>query len=451
LGIFSVPLISAGDLAIFRALLGIAFLCILLYEPVRAVARPDQRAYSALADLQWLRALAASETGTFALQVIGCTAAALFALGIRAHLAYLVLVTVLLLHATILLESRGVHDWNVAIVTLLAMVVVPWGSAPPLWRAVRSRRQPPDATSVSHRYGFAIWLPGLTLGLAYVAAAYAKLSRSGLDWITSGAVRYHFVEDGRNTPFTLGLWVATQPAAAVTLSFLAVLVEATFIIVVFVSSWRGRMGFGLAALGLMAGFYVFQGIHWLPWLILLAAFLPWNRRHARRVPTTGNDLTWQHMAVVAVVVAAQMYASYNRIEMEPLLSDYPMYSNTYESPEQFDRSMGRVRYESQGVDITDQVETADGADTLREIASDPAQQRQVTQSSQALADFARRFAERYGAAPSEIDIIAIRTPFDWQRGRYLPLARERLVTVHLSTGIIDGRPSRSGGASRRDP
>ena len=451
LGVLGVPYISACALAIFRALLGFAFLGVLIYHPIQAVPRADQRAYSPLAELEWVQALAASGTGTFALQSIGCAAAALFALGIRARPSYFVLVTVLLLHATILLVRRGVHDWDVAIVTLLALVIVPWGSAPPLWSLGARLRSTSGETSVSRLYGFAVWLPGLTLGLAYAAAAYAKLSRSGFEWISSGAVRYHFVEDGRNTPFVFGLWVATHPTVAMTLSLLAILVEATLIAVVFVASWRARMMFGLAALALMGAFYVFQGVLWWPWLILLSAFLPWNGRHGVGVVNAGRDLTWTHAAVVAVVVTAQVLASYQRLEIEPLVSNYPMYSHTYESPEQFDRDTARVRFESEGVDITERVETAGGADVLRRIAMDAGEQRPVERSREALADFGRRFTERYGAAPSQVDVVVLRNPFDWQRGRYLPPALERLGTVHLATGIIDPTSSLSGGASRGDP
>jgi hypothetical protein len=451
LGLFGVPDVSARDLAVFRAFLGFAFLCILFYDPIRAVPRVEQRAYSPLADLEWVHALAASATGTSILQAIGCASAVLFALGIRARLSYVVLVTVLLLHATTLLVRRGVHDWDIAIVTLLGWLVVPWGSAPPLWQIVRSGASSASPI-VSPAYGFAIWLPGLTLGLAYAAAAYAKLSRNGLDWITSGAVRYHFVEDGRNTPFVLGLWVATHPSVAVTFSFLAVLVEALFIAVVFVTSWRLRAAFALAALGLMAGFYVFQGVYWWPWLIMFAAFLPWNRRRGVPAAQTGGHLTRAHAGVVAALVAAQVYASYRNIEIEPLLSNYPMYSNTYESPEQFDRNMARVRFESNGVDITDRVETAGGSDLLRQVVSGAAEGRRSAEgAAAALAAFRNAYGQRFGPPPETIDVVRVRNPFDWQRGRYLPPVAEPVGSVRLPAGIIDGRPSRSGGASTGDP
>lgn len=430
LHLFHVPSISARSLAVFRAFLGLALLGILVFvDPIRAVPLDQQHVYSPLVDMDWLQALAASDGGTLTLQVIGCVGALLFALGIVARPSYVVLVTVLLTHATMLLVRRGVHDWDLPIVTLLALLVVPWNDA-------RFRAGPEPGRPASRAYGFAIWLPGLTIGLAFLAAAYAKLHTSGLDWITSGAVKYHFVDDGQNAPVTLGLWIATQPGLAVALSLAAILVETLFILVVFVRRWQARAAFGLVGAGLMAGFYVFQGVRWWPWLMLFAAFLPWERI-PRRPPATpepaagSRDLTWAHAAVVAVLIAAQAWASYRAIEIEPLLSNYPMYSITYESGEHFERSQARLLFESDGMDITDQVRAAEGAGMLGDIVEQEDAEAGDARS-QDLAAFRARYAGLYGQSPAVIDVIRESDPFDWSAGRYLPLARTRLGTVRLA-------------------
>src|SRR5688500_3212900 len=101
LHVFHVPSISPRSPAIFRAFIGLALLAILvLVDPVRAVPLDQQNVYSPLVDMDWLQALAASERGTLTLQIIGCLSALLFAFGIFARASYLVLVTVLLTHAT---------------------------------------------------------------------------------------------------------------------------------------------------------------------------------------------------------------------------------------------------------------------------------------------------------------------------------------------------------------
>lgn len=433
LSVFAVPRISPRSLSIFRAILGTGLLLILLDDPIRAVPRALQTAYSPLADAAWVHTLGASDTGTFALQLVACAAAIAFAVGVRARLAYVVLASVLLVHALLLLLRRGVHDWDLPIVTLLALVAVPWGDAPPLWRLRGGTGE--TGTATSRAYGFAVWLPGLTIGLALAAAAYAKIDRSGLEWITGGAVRYHFVDDGRNAPFALGLWVATHPGVAVLMSLGAVLVESLFILVVFVRGWRARGAFGLAGMGLMAGFFVFQGVHWWPWLLLFAAFLPWgpdgSTDHAT-VPSGGRDLTPVHAALVAVLVLAQIYASYRAIEVEPLLSNFPMYSLTYESPDHFERSREQMLFEASGVDITDRVREAMGASTLEALAQSSERSTVPDQELAELTEFRSRYMTLYGATPPAIDVFLLRrNPFDWQEGRYLPERRERLGTVQL--------------------
>lgn len=428
LRLFGVPRITAYSLGVFRAVLGSGLLLILLVaDPIIAVPLDLQQAYSPLADMGWVHGLAASETGTRMLQVIGCVSALLFALGIWARPSFFVLVTVLLTHVTMLLLRRGVHDWDLPIVTLLALLVVPWGDAPPVFR-LRSY-----SGETSRAYGFAVWLPGLTIGLAYAAAAYAKMQTSGFEWITSGAVRYHFVDDGQNAPIDLGLWIATQPDVAVVLSALAVLVEAVFIIVIFVSGWRARAAFGLVGACLMSGFYLFQGVHWWPWLILYAAFLPWNRISPARAIDGRRDLTWVHGCVVVALVATQIWASYRAIEIEPLLSNYPMYSITYQSPEHFEYSHGRPHFEAEGSDITDGVVEAGGASTLMTIAE---RQREGEPAgpelASALAEFGGRYATLFGTVPASIDAGVLLEPFDWQAGKYLPPARESVGMVRVS-------------------
>jgi hypothetical protein len=280
-----------------------------------------------------------------------------------------------------------------------------------------------------------VWLPGLTIGLAFAAAALEKLRRSGLAWITDGAVRYHFVEDAANAPFTLGRWVATQPGLAVLLSLAGIAVEAAFIAVIFCRSWRARAMFGLAGAGLMAGFYVFQGIRWWPWWVLFAAFLPWSRgdaHAAHAAPSRGRDLTVVHAAVVVTLVAGQVWASYQRTEIEPLLSHYPMYSTTYDSPEYFERQQTRTRFEANGRDITDRVEAAGGAAPVLGALDAPGDVRDAdTEIGRALMEFRDRYAGLYGQVPASIEAVRWSRPFDWENGHFKPDVRERIGSVEL--------------------
>ena len=169
----------------------------------------------------------------------------------------------------------------------------------------------------------------------------------------------------------------------------------------------------------MAGFYVFQGVRWWPWLMLFTAFLPWNRRDVAPAGTGSRDLTSVHARVVLALVAAQAWASYRAIEIEPLLSNYPMYASTYESPEYFERAHARVRFEVAGTDVTDRVETARGAETLQATVVQPGQQgTQPSAPTPALTEFRERYARLCGDAPGAIDVVLLKRPFDWTAGEY---------------------------------
>jgi hypothetical protein len=438
LRVFGIPRISARALGVFRLLLGASLFLIVLTHPIRSVPLDQQRVYSPLAGAEWVRNLAANPAGTSIVHVLACVSAIVFAAGIFSRIAFAVLVAALFVRTLLILLQAGAHDWGTPIVTLLALLAVPWNDAPGLvamWPG-RGAGGPAGSREIAaderrYAYGFAVWLPGLTIGLAFAAAALEKLRRSGLAWVTDGAVRYHFVEDAPNAPFELGLWVATQPRLAVLLSLCGILVEALLIGVIFVRQWRQRAMFGLAAAGLLAGFWIFQGILWWAWLILLAAFLPWNRADAGR-ERTGLDLKPVHAVVVALLVAGQLWASYRRIEIEPLFSHYPMYSSTYDSPEYYERAHARLRFRANGRDITDRIEAAGGdAVIMQALESHGAADERRSDVRRALADFRSRYTQLYGEAPSVVEAFRFSRPFDWQSGRFHSEVMEPLGTVDL--------------------
>jgi hypothetical protein len=440
LGLFGLPAITANALGIYRALLGGSLLLIVLAYPIDAVPLEAQRVYSPLAGAGWVRTLAANGAATSAVHVLALTSALAFAAGIRARVAYAVLVAALSLRTLFILLQAGAHDWGTPLLTLWALLVVPWDDAPsPLAPLRRDGRGPgvvpasPDLVRQrSWRYGFAVWLPGFTIGLAFAAAALEKLRRSGLDWITTGAVRYHFVEDAANAPFDLGMWVATQPQLAVALSLGGILIEAFFIAVIFVGDWRARAAFGVAAAALMAGFWVFQGVHWWPWLMFLAAFLPWNRGPAAHASGATARLLPVHASVVILLVAGQVWASYRRIEIEPLFSHYPMYSTTYESPEHYENAHAEMRFQVDGQDITPQVRGANGSGALaRAVAIPRAERASRPDIQQPLEEFRQRYQDMYGAAPSVLDIFERRRPFDWDEGQFKPEVLQPIGRVEL--------------------
>jgi hypothetical protein len=423
-----VPAISARALGAYRALLGAALFLIVVSQRIDAVPFDGQRVYSPLAAAPWVRALAADQVATMAVHVGALSAATAFALGVLPRTSYALLVALVALRTLFVLLQAGAHDWGTPLLTLLGLLVVPWNEAPPLLAHLRGRRAAPDASAAdvsspyrSWRYGFAVWLPGLTIGLAFAAAALEKLRRSGIEWVTTGAVRYHFVEDAANAPFELGLWIATRPELSVLLSFGGLLVEAAFIAVVFIARWRGRLALGTAAAALMAGFFVFQGIHWWPWLMLLTAFLPWNRGTGARESAADRRLSPVHAGIVMCLVAGQAWASYRRVEIEPLLSHYPMYSSTYESPEHYEHAHAEMRFHAGGQDVTARVRQAGGGGPIsRALEASPKERQLDPAIREALDEFRARYEGMHGEVPVALDVFERSRPFDWEQGHFNP-------------------------------
>lgn len=253
-----IPALTARTMGQFRVVFGLALFYVVFIDPPRAQPLELHRNYSWLADWSLVHAVAASATACLVLHVITLVLAGLFIAGLWTRPAYAALVLGIFASRLVQLHRSGTHDWDLPLLTLFALTVVPWGDGFSL--DARRARRPVGEVRAGPLYGLAIWIPGLMLGLAFAAAAYAKLANGGLAWISSGAVKYHFIEDAASAPFTWGLWVAVHPTAAVLLSLGVVVMEAGLISIIFARSpWR-RLLIGSIGLSLFAGFYAFQGV-----------------------------------------------------------------------------------------------------------------------------------------------------------------------------------------------
>ena len=203
-----------------------------------------------------------------AVLAIALGALALFAAGIVPRVAYVV--------AMLALTDARSLSCSTGLPTISACR---WSRS---WDSCLSRGTPPrqpghEACAADERtnaHGYAVWWPGAVLGLGLLAAAYAKLDTSGVDWALGGAASYHFIEDFKRAPTTWGLWIATHPAWAVAASCGAIRRRPCRVHLFF----RHRLVRATPAGGPVAaaGLYVLQGHFWPLWWTLLLAFVPWD-------------------------------------------------------------------------------------------------------------------------------------------------------------------------------
>ena len=453
-----VPELSPDGLMLFRVALGIGLLFTAGYVRDRLPQEPlvpgQGRADAAFLNFSLAQELAQHPRWLEALSTLTIIAIVAFLAGALPRLAFAALVAGFTLQLLGRVQFDGNHDVDLPLMALWTMLFVPWHAAPGVSSWLRRRRGRPDPQCDPRTLGFAVWLPGLTLGVGLFAGAYAKLSDSGFSWIGDGAVRYHFVRDAGSAPVDWGLWIAGHETLAIALSAAAIGVEALIVVHAFLRGWRVRLAFGLVAASLFLSFYLFMGIRWLPWWVLLLAFVPWEQlagalRRARgraaaafapgSPARAGPWVTLPLAATVALLVAQQVAVSAKHVEREPLLSNYPMYALTYGSTDEFDAAnvsafsdysftAGATREDVTA--FVRRVPRADSAfiDAVLNSADDgsvPARECERARTS------AGGVAARLGRPLDQVGVVVDERAFDWGERRFV--AKRADATL----GVID--------------
>jgi predicted DCC family thiol-disulfide oxidoreductase YuxK len=270
-----IPDLSPHALAVFRISYGLAMVRVVLHSQIASMPLDVQRLESWVARTTVIRDLSASATGPALLRIALVCSLALFAAGVIPRVALAISAALLMVLTSVLVTHQSTHDLALPMVAMWLMVLAPWHEGfgiSWMWRRWRGR---PDPAGGNPR-GLAVWLPPFAVGAAFLAAAFAKLDASGLAWVTGGAIRYHFIADAGAAPVTWGLSIASSDAASVALSLGAVLVEGLFWTVILFRHPVARLAFAAAGAAILAGFYLFQGVWWPGWWILMLALLPWS-------------------------------------------------------------------------------------------------------------------------------------------------------------------------------
>ena len=339
-----IPAGSAEQVAVFRIVFGSALLALFLEQRVGPAS--VLQSTNALTPLhQWLIApFASAPSLTQWVLPWLLVASVLFIAGAASRLSYLMVTFGALAWATLMTTRLGYHMVSALLVTLVCLIPSRWGDAwsSDAWWRRRNLEAPATARS-PQEYGYTIWMPGVVIGVVFAAAALAKLRESGIAWILNGTVKYHFLSDAASAPLDWGLRVGLYPKLAVALSFFAILIESLIVFGAFARKYVYRACAGLAALALLGGFALFQGLFWPAWWLLLVSFLPWHwllrdSRSAESANASAPDRGRVRLqaSIVVVFIAQQLLVSGLSLEAGPALSTYGMYSNTYDSPEAYE-------------------------------------------------------------------------------------------------------------------
>jgi hypothetical protein len=370
-----IPQIDARTAGIFRIVFGSAALAYFVLYPVDSswLARTFDLEIEGpvhQAVMQWLRARPVMADLVMPWLIVTGLA---FIAGLFTQVTYALFVAGALVWAYIAVSLSSTHPQSILVLTLVALLPSRWGDGVSIdaWRSANAGRS--IARAAGSRYGYSVWVPVLVFGVAFAAAAWAKLTvpPGWTSWIVNGTVKYHFITDSVNAPVQVGLQLAAHPWLAVLASFIAIAIESMVVTAAFVRNEWYRLTMGLGAVALIAGFGLFMGVFWPGWWVPLLGFLPWRYIFGDRAPRIGNRrpavddsmpnsrslipnpqslipdprspipdprsllVSGAQLAMIVAVIAQQIVVSANRLERAPMFSWYDMYSGTYANPAAF--------------------------------------------------------------------------------------------------------------------
>ena len=355
---------------------------------------------------------------------------ALFIVGAMSRTAFVMLTIGALGWGALHTTQITYHTVCAPLMTLLFLTWSRWGDA---WSVdAWLRRDRPTRSVAPQEYGYTVWMPSLILGVVFLASAEAKLEESGLAWIYNGTVKYHFLSDSPDAVVDWGLRLGSLPWLAVFLSFSAIAIEGVVIFGICSRLYRYRLAAGCAGLSLFFGFYLFHGLFWPLWLMLLLSFLPWHLIRPVAAPAAFTpdpapslSASWR-LRVAAVLVLAfagqQLVVTAWKLDVPPLLSIYDMYSTTYASPADFEYKAGQ-QFWIVGVD--DQARTHEcrvsrtQADVVIRAAAEPVDRLSMTPVLRRCFDQSVRL--------QRISVDATRVNVEWAQWRLNEPIRTSLV------------------------
>ena len=337
-----IPVASAEAAGAFRICFGLLVVLLVAAKPVDRFDLSPSAVASAgglyATVVSWLAAHGALVDALDSLLKI---TGVLFVVGVFTRVTFAAFVAAFFLWACVFTLHTSHHVVSALHVALVCLLVARWGDGWSVDAWVRGWRGS-LSPAPGRRYGYAIWVPGFVLGIAFLAAACSKL-QGGPDWILNGTVKYHFISDLDDALVKWGPWLTRIHWMAVAMSAMAIAVEALVITASFSRSALYRFVLGGASVALLSGFALFQGVVWPGWWVLLVSFLPWHRIRARSTESSAQlSLAPAQLVFIVLIALQQALVSASGTEARPLASQYDMYSATYATPYEYEMSENLV-------------------------------------------------------------------------------------------------------------
>jgi hypothetical protein len=329
-----VPAIGPRTLALCRILLGLGFLYFWLqYDPDALARLSAARRPLPFTDLVnvagWLTAWSAHATLRAWLYWSVAALAVLFAVG--AFVRIVAPLFALCLWLAAMLMQFG-HFITPLLLGMTVTAFAPWSAA---W-SVDALRRGAAPESASPLYGYAPWLLGLCIGLAYASAGLSKLWLTGGGWLWDTGARNGFIQDLGIALTDMGIWLTNHYWLALAASIFSSFGQIAYLFACFTRSERVKYAicFGIA-LPFLVGLVLTMGLFWWPWgLLILILYTPWrwidrSRIRSAEFPPTpaGRHHRTILLASTLLLVGAHAYVVSIGREFEPLISNYPMYAD----------------------------------------------------------------------------------------------------------------------------
>lgn len=191
-----------------------------------------------------------------------------------------------------------------------------------------------DASSTFARWPLLLiqWL----FALVYLSAGLSKLMASGLEWMNGDTLQYYVLRDALRWEMGPGLWIARHHGLMVVLSWITVLFEATFFLVLAAP----RLAWVYVPVGalLHVGMLVTMNANFLVYLSLYSVFVPWTaffgqlaRHRARLKPRPRPEILFDERCPLCIrSMTVLRYADWlDRLTMSELGARWPAIAERY--------------------------------------------------------------------------------------------------------------------------